>query len=679
MGTGVIHRTEFSLASSKYMNDFIKYIDDESKTQLAQDSAGNYFSGFLDYADNSTKATGIFSSECRFLSREEKSRYAQYFRLAQHEKSLLWQEVFSFEKNWLEAYGIIDLKTSEVDEQRLMQAVKCAMEALIKEECLQGYKWLGAIHYNTDNIHIHVGGVELTPSREWKWFDVYERDLKGNFTRDEKGFKIPTGEKVYQPEGKRKKETLKKMKRIFVNQLIQSSEKIKQIDELARQHMIDGMKDRHLLDNPKQLQNLSDLYLKLPNDKRLWNMKNSKKHFFGKEIDLIITSYLHLEKEQIFNEWQTKLTILSKEYERAYQTTTLLDQEKKEFKDTLMTEVEHERIKKYFNEKQADLKYRLGNVVLGQLKELDKERSKLKINRRSFVERYLTKKGSVVPTQRSVDLLLERRLIQSLESVDQQLINEKTALPAQQRAGSTQRKRMDLKEEGKKTADLDLGKVLEIQISPQEKKDSVLVDEMVVFSRYSGEKENTMPFQRTSTFNIKEVKVPRTELKGAETKATLSVPEQFELVFDIIEDKERKIREVEDIKISLKEFVKEFDQVELGQEKIKLFRKKIEFYRRKYWQLTKEELPLSLQLELSLRELELEKENSIPFQKIEASTKGKKILKHRFYQYEINNILKGIDRSLKRSSQNWLNERVFESLQEQIRCEDEVSQYSFER
>ena len=37
---------------------------------------------------------------------------------------------------------------------------------MLEKENLQNSVWSGAIHYNTDNIHIHVATVEPSPLRK---------------------------------------------------------------------------------------------------------------------------------------------------------------------------------------------------------------------------------------------------------------------------------------------------------------------------------------------------------------------------------------------------------------------------------------------------------------------------------------------------------------------------------
>lgn len=52
----------------------------------------------------------------------------------------------------------LDPETNQLKTQHIYQATRLAIAELEKEG-LKG-EWTGAVHYNTDNIHVHVGYVE---------------------------------------------------------------------------------------------------------------------------------------------------------------------------------------------------------------------------------------------------------------------------------------------------------------------------------------------------------------------------------------------------------------------------------------------------------------------------------------------------------------------------------------
>ncbi|WP_270996111.1 MobP2 family relaxase [Listeria seeligeri] len=369
---GVLHDAKFSFGNE--IAGFIKYMDDETKTN--QEVANLNFGSFLGYMDNPNKSSGLFDETCSYISKERRSDYVEYFKVAQERETIFWQDLFSFDNEWLEEYGLMDTKTNEVDDTRLMNAVKAAMDTLIKMEGLQDYKWIGAMHHNTEHRHFHVAGVELHPSRLWKWHNVYKKDYRGRYVLDEKGKKIATGNKVFEPTGVRKKETLKKIKSVFVNQLIQSAEQLKAIDQIARKEIVGSMKAAKAFQKESQSEKelLVNLYLKLPKDKRLWNMKNAKPNFFGKEVQALVESKFKGQFNHSFLSWEQKMLAQSQEYEKAYKNI--------EIKDAPITDPD---IQKYFLDKKDRLYYDAGNAVLSQLKNLDKERQSVGLNRKAFI------------------------------------------------------------------------------------------------------------------------------------------------------------------------------------------------------------------------------------------------------------------------------------------------------
>lgn len=56
---------------------------------------------------------------------------------------------------------------------------------MLVNEGLENAVWSGAIHYNTDNLHVHVAVVEPVPQRMVKEYTQYEyrEDPKGKYVR----------------------------------------------------------------------------------------------------------------------------------------------------------------------------------------------------------------------------------------------------------------------------------------------------------------------------------------------------------------------------------------------------------------------------------------------------------------------------------------------------------------
>lgn len=108
---------------------------------------------------------GVFSDKQEQMSKKDKLIFSKVLTDAQKKGSILWEDVVSFDNQFLEKHGLYNSKTQELDEKRLQMAARKMMTVLIKEDDLHDARWMASIHRNTDNIHIHLATVEQTPSK----------------------------------------------------------------------------------------------------------------------------------------------------------------------------------------------------------------------------------------------------------------------------------------------------------------------------------------------------------------------------------------------------------------------------------------------------------------------------------------------------------------------------------
>ena len=67
---------------------------------------------------------------------------------------------------FLEQYGIYSREMQLLDEERIRSLTRVCMKRMLqKEELLQTAVYTASIHYNTDNIHVHIATVEPIPTR----------------------------------------------------------------------------------------------------------------------------------------------------------------------------------------------------------------------------------------------------------------------------------------------------------------------------------------------------------------------------------------------------------------------------------------------------------------------------------------------------------------------------------
>ena len=175
---GVVMVNRFVPPGSQPFKNYVNYIDREnavrnenfSKIIIPEFEADlRDFGAYNDYMGNPEKTTELFTGEKDELSDEDKKTLKSVFEFAEKNNSLMWQTVISFDNQWLEKYKIYNSKTKELDEDKLKEVTRGCMNSMLSKENLSDSSvWSAAIHYNTDNIHIHIATVEPTPTRETK-------------------------------------------------------------------------------------------------------------------------------------------------------------------------------------------------------------------------------------------------------------------------------------------------------------------------------------------------------------------------------------------------------------------------------------------------------------------------------------------------------------------------------
>src|SRR5699024_1701700 len=146
----------------------------------------------------------LFTSSKDRLDGKEKQTVKEQFQLAQQNESPMWQDVISFDNEWLAKQGLYDEATHTVDDTKIRSIVQETMQAMLQAEGMQqSAVWTASLHYNTDNIHVHVATVETHPTRER--MNVLDKDSN-------------TWHEEYR--GKRKPKTLDKMKSKVANNIL---------------------------------------------------------------------------------------------------------------------------------------------------------------------------------------------------------------------------------------------------------------------------------------------------------------------------------------------------------------------------------------------------------------------------------------------------------------------------
>ncbi|UOQ95075.1 relaxase MobL [Halobacillus shinanisalinarum] len=326
---GVVLKTKFVTANKKGFQDYVQYVDRE-EVKGKGEAHRSMFSLYNHYMDDPDKTSALFTQQSDYLTLGGKKGIKSLFEQAQKNNSIMWQDVITFDNQWLQKQGVYDPKSHTLDEDIMKQVTRKSMKAMMKKEGLQeSATWSAAIHYNTDNIHVHVATVEPNPTRD---------------------------------RGKRKLKTLDAMKGEVVNGLLDRTQERNHINSLIRDHMVNTKKENSSMKwRNRELKPLFlEVYNHLPQDKRQWHYGYQMLNPIRPKIDQITTEYLNKYHPKDMQQLHVKLEQEVDELKKAYGDGP---KDKK-------------RYQHYKQNKIDDLYKRMGNAFLQEMKSYDKQITK---------------------------------------------------------------------------------------------------------------------------------------------------------------------------------------------------------------------------------------------------------------------------------------------------------------
>lgn len=346
MTPGIVLKSKFVMPGTSEYKKYINYINrDEAKYKSElefnekDDSFSLYYS-YMDYMGDEEKQGMLFTQNDDMLSPSDKKEVQQQFNQAQINGSPLWQDVISFDNKWLIKNGLLNKDNETLDELKMKNVVREAMDEMLERENMRDTAvWTAAIHYNTDNIHVHVATVEPVPTRE-----------KVKIFNNELG----VWEEQYR--AKRKLGTLEKVKSKVVNLIVDRTEERNQITDLIR-GSVQKKKENVQLSSYRKTKKLFRGALKrLPEDRKQWQYGyqsiNDARPYIDEIVDIYLEKFYQKEMKELHN---------------------LLDEEAEVMKEMYG---EKSNYKKYKQTKLEDLKKRMGNAVLTEMREYQKKEDK---------------------------------------------------------------------------------------------------------------------------------------------------------------------------------------------------------------------------------------------------------------------------------------------------------------
>lgn len=340
---GIVLVSKYVSGSSDKFSNYVNYIDrsEAVRTEKFTKYNINNLDGYNHYMGNPEKSNGIFTKHKDSLTKKEKEELKKIFEKAQENKSVMWQDVISFDNVWLEKNGLYASQTGWINEGAIQNAVRQGMQTVLKEEGMEeSGVWSASIHFNTDNIHVHIALVEPYPTREMGVF------------KDKK-----TGQEYTARRGNRKRKTLDKFKSKVANTILDRDKELAKISQLIHERIAPkGLSFKPNL-NTKMLRMYNDVFNKLPNDMRLWKYNNNVLNNVRPELNQLISLYIEQNHKEDFHELDQALI------------------EEMNFRKDVygFGDQEQDRYKEYRENKTNELYAKLGNTILKEMAEIKKE------------------------------------------------------------------------------------------------------------------------------------------------------------------------------------------------------------------------------------------------------------------------------------------------------------------
>ena len=338
--SGVNVITEFETPESASYSGYIDYMNKEQGKQEQ----------YKEYNDYLAKTDSLFTMEKDNLSENEIKELKSLFEKAQENGSVLWKTVISFDNRWLEQNGIYDMKSDILNETKMREAIRKGIDAMLNNEGLQHAFWSAGIHYDTDNIHVHVATVEPIPMRQKKFFKQYtvSRNEKNKLVH-KKPVLNGKGEQVVKEEyvGVFKASSIKLCKSAVANEIMQQRDVTLEINSIIRDQILKNKANISFRMDPKLQEQFFKVYEMLPDcPKNMWKYGQNIMKPIRSEIDELSDLYLSVYHGEEMKRIKELLKIQAARYMAAYGDTG----------------------KDYGIGKMEDLHKRLGNIILAEMR-----------------------------------------------------------------------------------------------------------------------------------------------------------------------------------------------------------------------------------------------------------------------------------------------------------------------
>ena len=325
---GVVLVTKFVRPHSEAYGGYIDYID---RDEAVRNEHSDRWNSYMDYMGNPEKTSELFSAGTDKLSAEEKQQLKEDFIEAQDKGNLMWQTVLSFDNRWLEMQGLYDAATNTLNSDKIKELTRNSMKKMLeKEGILESSVWSAAIHYNTDNVHVHIATVE--PGKT-------QRPMRED------------GE----PKGVWRQSTLQAGKSNVVNNIMQQQEENKLINDIIRKNIVATKREKTIAYDKDLREAFLRVYQNLPANKQYWNYNSTNLgNQNRKNLDDLSKLYIEKFHQEDYKQFQDAIKLQQEKYKEAYGDGAKV-------------------INRYGENKEKELYERLGNSILKEMKEYDRQ------------------------------------------------------------------------------------------------------------------------------------------------------------------------------------------------------------------------------------------------------------------------------------------------------------------
>lgn len=315
--------------------NYLDYIRDEEK---------NSNLNMVDQKENEISSVS-FDNNYDFLPTNEFIKKNKDFEEAKNNKSLLWKGVFSFDDEFLKENNILKITSKgkrSIDDVALKKYTRASINEFIKKGdfIADNTVFMGGIHYNTDNIHVHfaLAEKEATKTRglvDKSTLEKTKSTLVNGMTRD-----IEIYKKLKILEEKIKAQQKKSLK---VDKL---TAQMKEIKELLPPKGRIQYNSRNISPELKEKVNkyiemcLVDIEEYKAYISKLKIQEERQKKYYGKPSN----SYLNTKKNRLFSELGNEILKSARDYRMDFDMNTDA-REEKSLVDKMQTAVINEEVK----------------------------------------------------------------------------------------------------------------------------------------------------------------------------------------------------------------------------------------------------------------------------------------------------------------------------------------------